>query len=243
MSECDISTAPTHYLAVHGPVPYGSRRERIITITPVHALTLALYCTRLPPIPPSKPKVTFLREQEIVPEPDDEGDPFVTAYFAVRLPVLRLSVPKPDVFPILLRYFHRRNDYQFRWNLLDVVLSVPFGKTDGELVKHTTQYLATSVPPPVLAAVLRRIMDVNKNMLALRVTDQVMWNALFLCRGIAEHARYMQMDPVLNVVTYPRVFLERPKCAAALQEQKGAPQYFFPTPEFWAASKRKRLVR
>ncbi|KAG6889593.1 hypothetical protein C0995_016401 [Termitomyces sp. Mi166 len=84
---------PTHMLAIYGPPPASTSlipvSKRKVTLYPVHAHFLAMYCSRLPPFP-------AFEDTDVEP-----GTPF-------KIPVRNLCLPSPSTYPLLSTYIYTR---------------------------------------------------------------------------------------------------------------------------------------
>ncbi|KAH9947849.1 hypothetical protein B0H21DRAFT_736614 [Amylocystis lapponica] len=132
------SAFPTHLLAISSSkspsapntptaASFASQSSSTLSVTiplyPTHALVLAAHCTLLPPLPRSRPS---------------------NHTTAVSLPIVPLTVPSAEVFPLLHAYLHTRRPDTLLASLLPSLASVlpPANVAAGSSAPGKAMYIA-----------------------------------------------------------------------------------------------------
>lgn len=182
---CDdrtLATCPTHFLAVYRStsleltvrlpkIQWNLNYRREVIIFPIHTLPLFLHCLRLPPIPESKPEITTFREG------DDEKKPMSI----IKLPVIPLALPYPQVFPLMLQFFYSYNSLQLCINLVPIPYPAVAGWSDRKRNLAHAANIANNFDVPAIQQIRNRIWMVHQNACILQVAIDTMWNPLISC--------------------------------------------------------------
>ncbi|KAJ7628662.1 hypothetical protein FB45DRAFT_749135 [Roridomyces roridus] len=168
--------APTHLLAVYGsPSPAASSSSkdvaaetpRQVTLIPVHAVVLTIYCARLPPLIPTP------ASQERTP--------------TYKVPVQPLCLPSPTTFPLLSSFLYTKRSSHLLKSLLPTPPPPTLTSTEGGPSESRTQHLsafaATLASTYTAQALLRHIHTTHglwQNACVLGVHDDGLWEVLEL---------------------------------------------------------------
>jgi len=162
------SSYPTHVLAIATAGTSSSDPKH--TLIPVHAVTLAAHCAKLPALPPSNARVSGNNMQ---------------------LPVLPLSLPSPAAFSILhtFMYTHRLD------GVLKALLPLPTQFLEGLSHHGVRQALASSTTLHQLSSFVcassngnlqtitghaAHVKEIWQDMVSLGLYDPELWDAIDL---------------------------------------------------------------
>ncbi|KAI0703051.1 hypothetical protein BC835DRAFT_1410843 [Cytidiella melzeri] len=194
-----LSTCPTHYLAVYAPAVSRKKNPRVVRIFPAQGFLVALFCSGVRFPPSRKPQVTPVGQEE-VPEGSASSRTILINTTALRLPVAHVCVPEPAVFPILLTYFHKYNSAEFMTSLVKEWVPRPVNMTMEAYRLHYAAHLAAHHSPYMIYAHLLDIRATWRNMMALGISLEELWSAVYLMWFVALRARDMQqLKPAIYV--------------------------------------------
>ncbi|KAL4251035.1 hypothetical protein ABKN59_006209 [Abortiporus biennis] len=199
---CDdkaISTAPTHFLAIHTRAPnyphlsterikWKLNYRRELYIYPIHAIPFITNCANFPHVPKVDPVLIPCKPSTTTQEEDSDDKSKSSHRTILRLPTIRLSIPVPSLFRIIQLYLYTLNLRQLSMDLIPYPLpelSNPphpdvFG---GEPPSHSFIYqhavnAANKFTLSHLQIATRNIFGVYLNMRDLAITDPLAWKIL-----------------------------------------------------------------
>lgn len=154
------SVLPTHMMAVYGPQPKAgaASQRRRVTLFPIHSLVFAVYCSKLPPFPPSAPQST------------PQG---------VTVPVRPLCLPAPQTYPQLSSFLYSKRTDLLLQSLMPCPPSTNLETDPSELPKFATKLAGTYTSQ----ALLQHTMTVHglwQNVCALGIFDDCLWDTIDL---------------------------------------------------------------
>lgn len=198
-----LTTAPSHYIALYPTAsvgPYRSPNERDkISIIPVHAFILALFCSKIRSYPSSARIVTPGGWHQA--SSTHASPPTDTQYHTLRLPVLPIPLPDPSSFMTLLQYFYTGSLPSFCVNAAPYLLNLPAGFARGQGDDKSASYmrslshaLAESYTRPLLRCFWKRLWWMSWNLVALGVSDQRLWDVLHTQTACLSRAVALQSD-------------------------------------------------
>ncbi|KAI0089432.1 hypothetical protein BDY19DRAFT_993039 [Irpex rosettiformis] len=190
-----LAMCPTHYLAVYASAaPRGKHAcPRVVNIYPAQAFILALFCSRIH-FPPSFSKPQVAPAGQSVVEEDSASENTVTIEnTALRLPVAHIRIPEPDAFPILLNFFHKYNGSEFMTNLVKDWVPRPRSMGLEAYRLHYAEHIAKRHSPYMIWTHLLDIRATWRNIMALGVTNEELWSAIYLMWFVVLKAREMQV--------------------------------------------------
>lgn len=170
------SDLPTHMLAVYSRQSSMSPNPtRRVTLFPTHNIVMASHCAHLPMLPKS-----------IIPTPDNIGQ--------MTLPVVPLCIPAPDTFSQLSAYLYLKNANQLLASLLPTGQSTPSTLLSHSLddedeagsveLQHFSAKLRATYTPHALLAHAMTVNGLWRNVVALGVFDDQLWDVLDLAWGV-----------------------------------------------------------
>lgn len=185
-----LSTCPSHYFAVYSSS--RAKKPRTVRIYPAQAFIVALYCANLRHFPPSKQHIAEVGSEEV--EMDSTSTEKSTMFTsALRLPVVHVCIPEPACFPILFSYLHNSNKFDFVLSLLSYY-HIEHTNVGMEVYKdHFAMVVARRSKPPQVLSYLKRIRGLWANMVALGVSDSILWQLVEMCWDVACRARDFQV--------------------------------------------------
>ncbi len=163
------SDLPTHVLAIHASQQTSTPNtgKSKVTLFPIHAIILAAFCASLPALPHSRPTI---------PDTFDSSSQSVT----ISIPVIPLSLPSPELFPLLCTFLYtRRTDH-----LLSSLLSCPSmtSGADDDSIRRSLYLLARRLAVErSIVQLLQSATKINllwRNVCALGVFDEKLWCAM-----------------------------------------------------------------
>ena len=207
-----LTTAPSHYVALYPTAsvgPYRSHSEQDkISIIPVHAFILALFCGRIRSYPPSTRIVTPYNWPQ---SPVTNASPLADVqYHTLRLPVLPIPLPDPSSFMTLLQYFYTGDLASFSVNAAPYLLGMPAGFPRGQGNDKSESYaraLSLALEKSYTLTLLRRFWErlwwMSWNLVALGVSEQRLWDVVHvqsscLSRAIALRKNERAFPPTLS---------------------------------------------
>lgn len=157
------SDMPTHMFAVFSSrQPATSRRH--VTLFPAHNLVFATHCANLPILPAPQPALPGCAGQEI------------------KVPVVPLCIPAPEVFPQLSTFLYTKRIDHLLGSLLpcptppQLYLDDP--TTVVPLLEKFAQKLAQTYTAQALLMHIGRVHGMWRNAVALGIPDERLWCAL-----------------------------------------------------------------
>lgn len=173
---------PTHLLAVYGKSENGAKAS--MSLFPAHDVVLSAYCANMPSLPYSSP-----------PPPSQKGGP-------VQLPVVPISLPHPQSYAPIQQYLYTKDRVSFIMSMLPAI--PPQGVLGGSS-SATLQYageLAGTFTMQKILALLRNVHGMYRNMCALEVQEDIMWQLInvaweVLLTALALSANAPKMAPLL----------------------------------------------
>lgn len=147
---------PTHMLAIYSN--QSPTLKRRITLFPIHDLVLVVHCAHLPRLPATVSNVTGA---------------------TVKLPVVPMCLPSPETFNILQAYLYTK-----RLDMLFSSLIPPPPSFDNpnttmpEIISRLTHHLSATCSKVQLAERAIIINGLWRNVCALGVQDDKLWNAI-----------------------------------------------------------------
>ena len=147
---------PTHMLAIYSS--QSPTLKRRITLFPIHDLVLVVHCAHLPRLPATVSNVTGA---------------------TVKLPVVPMCLPSPETFNILQAYLYTK-----RLDMLFSSLIPPPPSFDNpnttmpEIISRLTHHLSATCSKVQLAERAMIINGLWRNVCALGVQDDKLWNAI-----------------------------------------------------------------
>ena len=207
-----LSTTPTHYIALYGTLalrPKWSQHDhRKISIIPVHAFVLAMYCSKIDNYPPSKRTIRPAGSCRMPCEGGTRKPGVEVQRYALRLPVLPIVIPDPSSFTFLLQYFYTGSLKAFCLNVAPYLASEPAGWPVGQGHDTSEGYattlsdnLARNHPPPALRNFLENLWWLSWNMVALGVSEPTLWAVLSVQTSCLQRAVALQRDE--GVLPFP----------------------------------------
>ncbi|GJJ12891.1 hypothetical protein Clacol_007137 [Clathrus columnatus] len=159
---------PTHVFAVY-------TQNKKVTLHIGHGIVVAAHCTSLPPLP------------------TPEFDPELSEGLKRSLPVVPLSLPSPNTFPILLGYLYTKQPQSLLNALLppsqpSLTLSNPHASSSTPTQSNLAQTLARTYTTQALLAHAARVHGLWANMVALGVDDEMIWKIIHFVWGILINA-------------------------------------------------------
>ncbi|OJA16576.1 hypothetical protein AZE42_03837 [Rhizopogon vesiculosus] len=157
------SDMPTHMFAVFSSRQPATSRRRV-TLFPVHNLVFATHCANLPILPASRPALPECAGQEI------------------KVPVVPLCIPAPEVFPQLSAFLYTKRIDHLLGSLLpcpsppQLYLDDP--STVMPLLEEYAQKLAQTYTAQALLTHVGRVHGMWRNAIALGIADERLWCAL-----------------------------------------------------------------
>ncbi|OSD00447.1 hypothetical protein PYCCODRAFT_1453256 [Trametes coccinea BRFM310] len=185
LTDSGLANCATHIFAVYAYAPPSAvpdpaarrhkcpRWRREVCIYPTHAAIWAAYCARLPPMPKKPTKL------KVIADPRPGG----RRAYVLRLPMVPVAVPYPPMFfPVMqFVYTYRKSSFV---NLLlpcaDFVLP-PDNFHDPppeQTIPRYAQALAESFELRTLCRYAKNVHGAYRNMVALGVVEDRMWDAL-----------------------------------------------------------------
>ncbi|KAI9056421.1 hypothetical protein FKP32DRAFT_1615923 [Trametes sanguinea] len=184
LTDSGLANCATHIFAVYAYAPSGARDpatrrhkcprwRREVCIYPTHAAIWAAYCSRLPPMPKKPTKL------KVIADPRPGG----RRAYVLRLPMVPVAIPYPPMFfPIKqFVYTYRKSSFV---NLLlpcaDFVLP-PDNFHDPppeQTIPRYAQALAEAFELRTLCKYAKNVHGAYRNMVALGVVEDRMWDAL-----------------------------------------------------------------
>lgn len=160
----DVSSdMPTHMFAVfssHQPAPVRRR----VTLFPAHNLVFATHCANLPILPTSTPALVECAGQEI------------------KVPVVPLCIPAPEVFPQLSTFLYTKRIDHLLVSLMPLPTPPQLYRDDPTTVMPLlTQFAQRIADTYTVNTLLQHIAKVHgtwRNVMALGIADERLWCAL-----------------------------------------------------------------
>ena len=164
----DISSeAPTHVLATK------AKPATRPFFFPVHAIILATHCARLPPFPQSASQT-----------PAEAGS-------KITLPVITLSIPNPETFPIILHYLYTKHVDRLSSALLPLPLQ------DGKSIDELSQTYSSTFTVQALLSHVNRVHGLWSNTAAFGIFDgklcdviEMAWDVLLKALAVSTGAKW-----------------------------------------------------
>ncbi|KAI0772739.1 hypothetical protein BD413DRAFT_438189, partial [Trametes elegans] len=180
-----IAMCCTHLFAVYAyaaPGTFGPaarrrkcpRYRRVVGLYPTHAAIWAAYCARLPALP--------LRPTRLKIFEDPRAGAGAERATVLHLPVVPLAVPCPRMFlPVVMFVYSFRQSTFVSVLLPCAAFELPADSVATPLAEHVPQYaqaLADEGDMARLCRIAKNVHDVWRNMVALGVVEDRMWEAL-----------------------------------------------------------------
>lgn len=173
---------PTHLLAVYAKLENSASAS--MSLYPAHNTILSAYCANMPSLPYSSP-----------PPPAQQGGP-------VRLPVVPVCLPHPPSYAHIQQYLYTKDHVSFLQSMLP---SIPSQGACGDSSPATPQYVkdfAATFTTQKILAFMRNAHGMYRNMCALGVQEDVMWQLLnvaweILLSALAVSAHTSHLAPLL----------------------------------------------
>jgi hypothetical protein len=192
-----LSTCPTHMLAVYPPAGLHQGYPRKVRLYPVQGFLVALFCskTRLPPsIRPLLTPMGMVRVEDGEATQDSPAKDTIEIHrTAIRLPVAHLCLPEPGMFPVLLNFFHRYSTAELRLNVLRVDLKCDPGLPNDEYKRRFAEKMALDLNPELIRLQMYRTHAIWRNIVALGISDEVLWSEIYFMYQVIGAARAFQM--------------------------------------------------
>jgi len=157
---------PSHMLAIYGP-PTPSNPRRKVTLYPVHSLTFAAYCSKLPPFSPSPAPAAGSNEHTI--------------------PVRPICLPSPSNYLRLAAFLYTKRADALLTSLLPIPPSEPLLSSVGkskpppkEVISEFASSLASIYSMQFLLQSTLVVHGLWQNVCALGVFDDSLWEVLDL---------------------------------------------------------------
>jgi hypothetical protein len=145
---------PSHMFAI------ANTNKSKATLYPCHHLLFAAQCTKLPALPPSRPQVI-------------EGQ--------VTLPVVSISLPSPETFPLVRDFLYTRGCDRFLASLMPSLSSKDIpqaGSGSSGIVPALSRALSQTLSTEKLMERAMMIHGVWANACALGVVDESLWRSM-----------------------------------------------------------------
>ncbi|KAG2049710.1 hypothetical protein BDR06DRAFT_893395 [Suillus hirtellus] len=161
----DVSSdVPTHMFAVFSSRQPAPARRRRVTLFPAHNLVFAIHCANLPVLPTPTPAIAECAGQEI------------------KVPVVPLCIPAPEVFPQLSTFLYTKRIDHLLGSLMPLPTPAQLYLDDPTTVMPLLRQFAQKIADTfTVSALLRHITKVHstwRNTVALGIADERLWCAL-----------------------------------------------------------------
>ncbi|KAG2103379.1 uncharacterized protein F5147DRAFT_746682 [Suillus discolor] len=161
----DVSSdVPTHMFAVFSSRQPAPARRRRVTLFPAHNLVFAIHCANLPVLPTPAPAIAECAGQEI------------------KVPVVPLCIPAPEVFPQLSTFLYTKRIDHLLGSLMPLPTPPQLYLDDPTTVMPLLRQFAQKIADTyTVSALLRHITKVHctwRNTVALGIADERLWCAL-----------------------------------------------------------------
>ncbi|KAI8989187.1 hypothetical protein BD414DRAFT_514856 [Trametes punicea] len=179
-----LANSATHILAVYPYAPpstygpaarrhksFGFRRE--VCLYPTHAAIWAAYCSRLPEMPKKPSKLKIIADSRQATQ----------RAFVLRLPMVPIALPCPPMFLPIMQfvYMYRRGRFVNALLPCSDFMLPPDHQLDPlpqEAIPQYAQALAATSDLPKLCRYAKNVHGAYRNMVALGVVEERMWEAL-----------------------------------------------------------------
>lgn len=160
----DVSSdMPTHMFAVFSSRQPAPARRRV-TLFPAHNLVFATHCANLPILPTSTPALVECAGQEI------------------KVPVIPLCIPSPEVFPQLSTFLYTKRIDHLLASLMPLPTPPPLYRDDPTtvmpLLTQFAQKIADTYTVKTLLLHIAKVHGTWCNTMALGIADERLWCAL-----------------------------------------------------------------
>lgn len=186
--DADNGGLPTHMLAIHDPSEVGTEDQpKKVTMYPVHNVVLASQCSNLPALPLYPKKGMMLSKTQC----------------HQQLPVVHLGVPHPESFPLVKDFLYTHDTSALVSYMLPLVPSTTSSSdaaatalnpdTDFEtkaaayrewkrdMSDRYADAIAKQLEPSVILQHLARVYSLYRNVVALGICDERIWEYLDMC--------------------------------------------------------------
>jgi hypothetical protein len=157
------SDMPTHMFAVFSSRQPATARRRV-TLFPAHNLVFAIHCANLPILPVPQPTFPECAGQEI------------------KVPVVPLCIPAPEVFPQLSTFLYTKRIDHLLGTLLPCPSPPQLYRDDPAtvmpLLEEFAQKLAQTYTAQALLMHIGKAHGMWRNAIALGIADERLWCAL-----------------------------------------------------------------
>jgi hypothetical protein len=173
---------PTHLLAVYGKSDNSGRAS--MSLYPAHNIVLSAYCANMPVLPYSSPLSPLLKGGR------------------VQLPVVPICLPHPQSYATIQQYLYTKDRISLIMSMLPTL--PPRGVLSGGS-SATAQYardLAQTFTTQKILSLLRNAHGLYRNMCALEVQEDLMWQLVsvaweILLSALALSAHVPLLAPLL----------------------------------------------